>query len=169
MIKERWSLEVVIHSKSSLSQNEYLCPEKGRVHRRCVINFVLSGSLFTEKLDENHSSTGDSLCQTVEVLRNHLFGEWPSCPVWLEGGMQEVKTGNERRPEVERFGLGTHILLSTVPLYFFWLCPEYFFLHPHLCEDHHFLRDTAQTYCSQNFLAGFILVFCIPQCMWGIA
>lgn len=48
--------------------------------------------------------------------------------------MQEVKTGNERRPEVERFGLGTHILLSTVPLYFFWLCPEYFFLHPHLCE-----------------------------------
>lgn len=56
----------------------------------------------------------------------------------------EVKTGNKRRPEVEGHGLGTHILLNIVLSYFFWLCPEYLFLHFHLSEDHHFLRDTAQ-------------------------
>lgn len=45
MIKERWSLGVVNHSKSTLHQNEYLCPEeKGGVHRRCLVNFVLSSS-----------------------------------------------------------------------------------------------------------------------------
>ena len=52
---------------------------------------------------------------------------------------QMLKQGTRGSPEEEGCGLGTHILLKIVPLYFFWLCLESFFLHLHFCEKHHFL------------------------------
>lgn len=58
-------LEAVTHSDA---QRMSLCPEeKGRFLGGCLINFVLSRSLSAEKLGENGSGLGDSVCQSVEV------------------------------------------------------------------------------------------------------
>lgn len=59
---------------------------------------------------------------------------------FVEGSMHGCR---DREQKVARgrkvMALGTHILLDIVPLYFFWVCLGYFFLHLYLCEEHPFL------------------------------